>query len=131
MNKGLLLKLDAFREVWGFPVEVSKAPGGIGRHGGEHDASQHNIDKWGEVRAVDIFPKVPDGKGGYRYIKTGAELKRAHQLALQVGMQGVGSYTDTMPGYMLHVDNRQDENNHVEQWSRVSGNYLAASVAWS
>lgn len=120
MNQELLLKLDAFREAWGAPVEISKAAGSLGRHGGDA-GSQHNVDRWGKVNAVDTFPKVPDGVGGYRYIETAQERNRAYQIALSVGFTGIGIYTDTTPGNLLHVDVRQAER--VATWSRVAGEY--------
>ena len=120
MSRKQLVTLDAFRESWGYPVEVSKADGSLGRHGGGE--SQHNVERWGEVRATDVFPKVPDGKGGYRYMKTIEERKRAHRIATEVGFTGIGIYTDTSPGNLLHVDTRESER--VAQWSRVDGQYL-------
>lgn len=124
MSSDLLLKMDKFRELWGAPVEVSKAPGGIGRHGAG-DESQHNIDAWGEVRAIDLFPKVPDGNGGYRYMKTVEERERAYNIARRSGFTGIGLYTDTQPGNLLHADVREPKRaNYVATWSRVDGKYL-------
>lgn len=123
MSPELLRKLDAFRERWGAPVVVSPAHGGIGRHLGDGDESQHNVDEWGEVRAVDVFPKVPAGASGYRYINTTAERERAYRVARSVGFTGIGLYTDTSPGNMLHVDVRKSAG-YVATWSRVDGNYL-------
>ena len=120
MNRDLLLKLDRFRELWGAPVVISKAAGSIGRHGDGN--SQHNVDRWGEVRAVDVFPMVPDGAGGFRYMSTSADRQRAYEVAIQAGFTGIGLYTDTQPGNLLHVDNRPGDR--VAQWSRVDGRYL-------
>jgi len=122
MNQELLQKLDAFREQWGAPVVVSPAEGGIGRHLGEFGTSQHNVDAWGEVRAVDVFPMVPAGRAGYRYINNADERQRAYDVARAVGFTGIGLYTDTSPGNMLHVDVRPTED--LATWSRVNGDYL-------
>lgn len=117
MSPELLKKLDEFRHQWGFPVMVSPHQDAVGR---EHptSASQHNIIKWGEVRAVDIFPK--NSLGGF--INSAAERKRAYDIARRVGFTGVGLYTDTSPGNMLHVDVRQAS---FARWSRVAGEYGA------
>jgi hypothetical protein len=122
MNADLLLKLDAFRERWGAPVVISSAQGALGRHAGGDNSSQHNVDKWGEVKAVDVFPMVSDGEGGYRYMSTASERQRAYDVALAVGFNGIGLYTDTKPGDMLHVDVRDAAQ--VALWSRVEGDYF-------
>ena len=111
MSKDLLLKLDEFRHRWGAPVVVSPAAGGIGRHGGGD--SQHNVDKWGEVRAVDVFPKGMD---------SAADMQRAYLIAREIGFTGIGLYTDTKPSNMMHLDVRA--GTHVATWSRVAGKYL-------
>ncbi|MFL1484894.1 hypothetical protein [Marinobacter sp. LN3S78] len=122
MHPELLRKLDAFRERWGHPVMVSNAKGAMGRHQGPSGTSQHNVDAWGEVRAIDVFPKLPAGASGYRYIEKASERARAYQVARAVGFTGIGLYTDTSPGDMLHVDVRPSSG--VATWSRVDGNYL-------
>lgn len=123
MSPELLQKLDAFREEWGAPVEISRAQGALGREDFESD-SQHNYLKWGEVRAVDVFPVVID-LGEHRYIENEVERMRAYMIAKKVGFTGIGLYTDTYPGNMLHVDVRQDRSEQLPAtWSRVGGEYL-------
>ncbi|WP_428398401.1 hypothetical protein [Marinobacter salarius] len=117
MNRELLFKLDEFRHRWGAPVIISPANGSLGRHQGGGGESQHNVDAWGEVRAVDVFPKVNG-----RYMTRAADRRRAYEIAREVGFTGVGLYTDTQPGNMLHVDVRN--GNRVATWSRVGGDYL-------
>ena len=124
MDRDLLLKLDKFREAWGAPVVISRAPGGIGRHGGKSGGSQHNIDTWGRVRAIDIFPQIVTNDGR-RGIATSEERERAYRIADAVGFTGIGLYTDTKPSNMLHVDVRRDrEAGDPATWSRVAGDYL-------
>ncbi|MGH1438587.1 MAG: hypothetical protein ACRBBR_00640 [Cellvibrionaceae bacterium] len=119
MSLELLTKLDQFRHEWGGPVEISKAVGGIGRED-ESSQSQHNVLRWGEVRAVDVFPRTIDG-----YITTRADRQRALYIARKVGFTGIGIYTDTKQGNMLHLDVRQDRSEGSPAlWSRVNGNYL-------
>lgn len=126
VSAALLQKIDAFRERWGAPVRISPAEGAIGRHGGESSKSQHNVDYWGEVRALDVFPMVPNGLGGYRYMKTLEERQRAVELARAVGFVGIGVYVDTVPGNMLHVDVRESVPLH---WTRIDGKYNYGVVA--
>lgn len=132
MAPELLRKLDRFREQWGGRVVVSPVAGGVGRHLGEGDQSQHNVDQWGEVRAVDFFPQVRDLAGRWRYINSAAEIRRAYEVARAVGFTGIGVYTDTAPGYMVHGDVRPDrEPGDPATWARVSGEYRGVSFAWT
>lgn len=123
MCEDWLLKLDRFRDRWGAPVLVSKAIGALGRHAGDA-LTMHNVDRWYVVRAGDIFPKVPDGSGGFRFMCSEGERRRAYIIAKEVGFTGIGIYTDTNPGNMLHVDNRAGR---LATWSRVKGEYLGIS----
>ena len=124
MSVDLLLKLDEFREQWGAPVMVSPVAGGIGREGAG-DTSQHNVTAWGEVRAIDVFPKVIGENGETRFIETEAERNRAYEVAQAVGFTGIGLYTDTQPGDMLHIDVRPDRQaGRPATWARVDGEYL-------
>jgi hypothetical protein len=120
MADDLLHKLDDFRARWGAPVVVSRASGALGRHDGTGE-SQHNVDAWGEVRAVDVFPMIDGG-----YIHNEAQRYRAFKIAKEVGFTGIGLYTDTRPGNMVHLDVRKTRNpGYPAKWSRVAGNYGA------
>jgi hypothetical protein len=114
MSVDVLTKLDAFREAWGAPVMVSPAIGGLGRE--DNSGSMHNVLKWGEVRAIDVFPRGMD---------TLADRRRAYQIAKNVGFTGIGLYTDTKPSNMLHLDNRDEP----EYWTRVEGEYNYRVIA--
>ena len=113
MNNDLLMKLDKFRELWGDIVVISPVVGGLGRHGGEDNTSQHNVDKWGEVLAVDVFPTGMDNI---------SERRRAFAIAKSVGFTGIGLYTDTKPSNLLHVDVRKADK--LATWARVNGEYV-------
>lgn len=118
MSRDLLVKLDAFREAWGSPVIISTAHGGIGRE--DTSDSQHNVLRWGEVRAIDVFPMV-----GGNFMTTAFDRARARAVATSVGFTGIGLYADTSPGNMLHVDVRKDRREaRPAEWSRVAGQYL-------
>ena len=107
MNLELLQKLDRFRELLGYPVAISQAPGAIGRPiigGGQAESgaerSWHNYAIHGEIMAVDIHPLAPGGAGP-------DERRRWLQLAREAGFTGIGIYPDwNRPG--MHVDVRTD-----------------------
>lgn len=124
LNPALLAMLNQFRQRWGRRVHVSPHPDAVGRHGGD-SLSQHNVDRWGQVNAVDIFPEG---------MTTAAEMCRAQKLAVELGFSGIGLYIDTHfrdelhP--MMHIDVRSGRRpNDPAMWSRVEGEYRAIDVA--
>jgi len=114
MSQDLLQKLDLFREKWGAPVVITSHPDGLGRK--DESGSMHNVLKWGEVRAVDVFPQGMD---------TLEDRQRAFQIAKSVGLTGIGLYTDTRPSTMLHLDNRDK----FTYWTGIAGKYNYGMVA--
>jgi len=110
MSRDLLLKLDAFREAWGAPVMLSPAQGGLGRE--DDSDSQHNLSKWGEVRAADIMPAG---------MNTAADRRRAVAIARSVGFTGIGVYPSWKPYPGIHVDVRKPKfTGHVATWSQLA-----------
>lgn len=103
MDPELLRKLDRFRDELGWPVRISPAGGALGRTLGWDDTSQHNVDRWGEVRAVDVMPIPEDGRGMSR-----AEADFAIGVAKGVGFTGIGVYPGWEPYPGLHLDTRED-----------------------
>jgi len=93
MSTELLTKLDEFRHQLGVPVRISPASGALGRRMGMA-TSQHNVDLWGEVRAVDVMFE-------------GVSLERGYQVAKEVGFSGIGAYPDWKPSKGMHLDVRQ------------------------
>lgn len=103
--------LDIARHKWGKPIHVSNADGAVGRHLGPEDTSQHNVDRWGEVRATDI---VPEG------IATKADAERFVQVLIDSGFQGVGFYPHWNQGPGFHADTRVNvEEHYVAKWGRL------------
>lgn len=129
LDMDLLQKLDNLRDLWSKPIIISPALGGIGRHDGPDGTSMHNIDKWGKVRALDLFPMVPNAGGGFRYMRRLDDRWKIFEMARKVGFTGIGLYTDTQPGNMIHVDNRSI--NGVALWSRINKKYENISEALS
>ena len=125
MSADLLLKLDALRERRGTPIIISSAAGALGRDDNEADTSQHNILRWGEVRAVDFFATVPaENERGWDYIRDPYDRSKLYQDMRAVGFTGIGIYTDTSPGNLAHGDVRQDRTaSSPATWARVGGAY--------
>ncbi len=126
MSEKLLIKLDEFRRRLGYPVTISPAYGAIGRPvirlGKETDneevldnATQHNYLKWGEIRAIDVMPRPPNGV-------TPAERRRWFEIARAVGFTGIGIYPDWKPTAGIHVDVRVDHREgDPATWAGVKG----------
>lgn len=117
MDPALLVLLDRFRarlapltpDPGGVVVRVSPHPRAIGRHDGAKGTSQHNIDRWGEVRAIDVMPMI-----GRQY------RRNVVGIAIDVGFTGVGLYPDWNPSWGLHLDVRQDrEQGKPATWSGI------------
>jgi hypothetical protein len=104
----------------GGELRISPADGALGRKLGPNDDSQHNVTKWGEVRAADVMI-------------TGIDLQDAYDLAREVGFTGVGVYPDWDPDPGLHVDVREDASpDDPAQWAGLDTEnggqtYVAAS----
>lgn len=106
----LLDKLDKFRDLWGAPVMVSPAHGAVGRQLGKDATSQHNIDRWGWVKAVDVMPKG---------MLERADMERAIRLAEEAGFTGIGVYPFWHPFPGLHLDVRDSPDGRVATWAGV------------
>jgi len=114
MNNQLLKKLDKFREILDSPVYISPAEGGLGRH--DNSDSMHNVDKWGQLLAVDVFPTIE----GQRVFSAEGRQK-VYDAAIEAGFSGIGLYVDTSPSNMAHLDVRKANN--IATWSRIAGQY--------
>ena len=127
MSKKQLLTLDKFREALGKPIIISPAKGSLGRYLGSGESSQHNVSKWGEVRASDIM---------FPWMTTKEELRHAVEVAKRVGFTGIGAYPHWKPYMGLHVDVREDRQpGNPALWSAivVAGNqkYVGLDVAFA
>lgn len=112
----LLDTLDRFRHLHGDQVVISPAEGAVGRY--DDSDSQHNINRWGEVRAVDVFP-LRNGRGLNQ-----AEMQEAYLVARDAGFTGIGVYLDTKPYPMMHLDVRHDRQvGSPATWSRIAGTF--------
>lgn len=100
MSYRLLVLEDTLRHMWGAAITVSPVEGALGRHKGQSNTSQHNYDRWGEVRAMDQFLEGMD---------TRAEAERAVDLMTDIGFTGIGVYPHWHPKPGIHGDVRADE----------------------
>ena len=64
----------------------------------------HNADRYGEVRAADVFPKGLDKHN----------LQRAYDCAIEAGFTGIGVYKEARPSIMMHLDTR---DGRLAKWS--------------
>ena len=112
----LLETLDDFRRLWGKPITISPHADALGRKLPITEKTMHNINLWGDVKAVDFFPKG---------METKEDMQRAFGIAKKVGFTGIGLYTDTKPSNMMHCDVRPDRTPaNPATWARVNGIYV-------
>jgi hypothetical protein len=82
MSPRLTTMLDILRYQLGLVIEISGHPDSLGRKDGDSE-SEHNVDRWGEVLAVDCFV----GKNtSYR------DARKIINTAKAVGFTGIGVY---------------------------------------
>ena len=126
MSPRLVTMLDILRFRLGSPIAVSGSEYALGRNLGRGKMSEHNIDEWGEVLAVDCFIG-----GVYNRIQAEAV---AHE-AEQIGFTGIGVYSDTRNNQgqeqvMFHLGVRPNEDmGSPATWGRVDGEYTTLMAA--
>jgi len=126
MSPRLVTMLDVLRFKLGSPIAVSASEYALGRNLGRNELSEHNVDEWGEVLAVDCFIG-----GVYNRIQAEAV---AHE-AEQIGFTGIGVYSDTRNNQgqeqvMFHLGVRPNElMGSPATWGRVNGEYTSLMAA--
>ena len=126
MSPRLVTMLDVLRFKLGSPIAVSGSEYALGRNLGRGKMSEHNIDEWGEVLAVDCFIG-----GVYNRIQAEAV---AHE-AEAIGFTGIGVYSDTRNNQgqeqvMFHLGVRPNEDmGSPATWGRISGKYTSLIAA--
>jgi len=111
LNPSLKRNLDDLRGAWGQPIVISPVKGAVGRKKGKANTSQHNVDRWGEVRAVDVMPVG---------IKTLNDARLFRAMAEDHGFAGIGFYPFWNPRPGFHLDIRVAEcEGCVAQWGGV------------
>jgi len=126
MSPRLVTMLDVLRFRLGSAIEISSSEYALGRNLGLGKMSEHNIDEWGEVLAVDCFIS-----GVYNRAQAEAV---AHE-AEGIGFTGIGVYSDTHNNQgddqvMFHLGVRPNEDmGSPATWGRVKGEYTTLIAA--
>jgi hypothetical protein len=126
MSPRLVTMLDILRFRLGSPIAVSASEYALGRNLGVGKMSEHNIDEWGEVLAVDCFVS-----GVYNRAQAEAVVYEAEEI----GFTGIGVYSDTHNNQgddqvMFHLGVRPNElMGSPATWGRISGKYTSLIAA--
>jgi len=126
MSARLITMLDVLRFRLGSPIEISLSEYALGRNIGRGKMSEHNIDEWGEVLAVDCFVS-----GVYNRAQAEAVVYEAEGI----GFTGIGVYSDTRNNQgqeqvMFHLGVRPNElMGSPATWGRISGKYTSLIAA--
>jgi len=126
MSARLITMLDVLRFKLGSPIEISLSEYALGRNLGRGKMSEHNIDEWGEVLAVDCFI------GG---VYNRAQAEAVVYEAEGIGFTGIGVYSDTHNNQgddqvMFHLGVRPNEDmGSPATWGRISGKYTSLMAA--
>jgi len=126
MSARLITMLDVLRFKLGSPIEISESEYALGRNLGVGKMSEHNIDEWGEVLAVDCFIS-----GIYNW----AQAEAVVHEATSIGFTGIGVYSDTHNNsgeeqVMFHLGVRPNEMmGSPATWGRVDHDYTTLMAA--
>ena len=126
MSARLVTMLDVLRFKLGSPIAVSASEYALGRELGRGKMSEHNVDHWGEVLAVDCFIS-----GVYNRAQAEAVVYEAEGI----GFTGIGVYSDTRNNQgqeqvMFHLGVRPNElMGSPATWGRISGKYTSLIAA--
>lgn len=118
MSPRLITMLDVLRHRTGSPIYISDNEASLGRELGPDNQSAHNVDRWGEVLAVDCFVH-----GVYYREQAEAVVSEARAI----GFTGIGVYSDTRNNdgeeqVMFHFDCRPTADmGSPATWGRVAG----------
>ena len=126
MSARLVTMLDVLRFKLGSPIEISASEYALGRELGVGKMSEHNVDEWGEVLAVDCFISG---------IYNRAQAEEVAREAKAIGFTGIGVYSDTHNNegkeqVMFHLGVRPTElMGSPANWGRVNGDYTSLIAA--
>ena len=126
MSPRLVTMLDVLRFRLGRPIAISASEYALGRNLGRNELSEHNVDEWGEVLAVDCFIS-----GVYNRAQAEAVVYEAEAI----GFTGIGVYSDTRNNQgqdqvMFHLGVRPNEDmGSPATWGRVDHDYTSLMAA--
>ena len=126
MSPRLLVLLDILRYKLKSPIQISRHPKSLGRHLGDKSHSEHNIDFWLQVLAVDCF---------VTNVFTRNEAAHVVYTAHGIGFTGIGVYPDWINGrgdkqVGFHLGVRPTINmGNPAEWGYVDTKQVALEVA--
>ena len=126
MSPRLVTMLDVLRSKLGRSIEISGSEYALGRNLGVGKMSEHNIDEWGEVLAVDCFISGVCNR---------AQVEAVVYEATGIGFTGIGVYSDTHNNsgeeqVMFHLGVRPNEMmGSPATWGRVDHDYTSLIAA--
>ena len=126
MSPRLITMLDVLRFRLGSVIEISGSDYALGRNLGLGKMSEHNVDEWGEVLAVDCFI------GG---VYSRAQAEAVALEAKAIGFTGIGVYSDTRNNQgeeqvMFHFGVRPNKMmGRPAKWGRVDGKRTSLMAA--
>ena len=126
MSPRLVTMLDVLRFRLGSAIEISASEYALGRELGVGKMSEHNIDHWGEVLAVDCFISGVCNR---------AQVEAVVYEATGIGFTGIGVYSDTHNNsgeeqVMFHLGVRPNEMmGSPATWGRVDHDYTTLMAA--
>jgi hypothetical protein len=115
MSPMVLDLLEQLRERHGAKIEISPHPRALGRYLGESSQSDHNVDRWKEVRAADVFPDMP---------QTPKATREFLELCREAGVSAVGVYPhwrNRLGEYQIgfHIGYRPDRYGNPGLWGLI------------
>jgi hypothetical protein len=126
MSARLVTMLDVLRFRLGSAIGISASEYALGRNLGRGKMSEHNVDEWGEVLAVDCFVSGVYNRAQAEFVVYEAE---------GIGFTGIGVYSDTRNNQgqeqvMFHLGVRPNElMGAPATWGRISGKYTSLIAA--
>ena len=126
MSPELLQLLDRVRGIHGDVIEISPHPRALGRYD-THRSSDHDVNRHGEVRAADVFPRME---------QTPEAVMRFVDVCLEAGVSAIGVYPhwtnrhgERQVGF--HIGYRPDRIGNPARWgvARKNGELQTAASA--
>jgi hypothetical protein len=114
MSSEILLLVDEVREQHGAIIEVSPHVSALGRYLGL-SFSDHNFDRWKEVRAIDVFPAMD---------QTSAAALKFLGVCKKVGVGAIGCYPhwtnkNGLQQIGFHLGYRPERTDNPALWGMI------------
>ena len=114
MSQETLLLLDRVRALHGARIDISPHKGALGRHLGA-SFSDHNVDRWREVRVADVFPHMD---------QTPEAAQKFVDVCFEAGVTALGVYPhwinkrgNQQVGF--HIGYRPERTDNPATWGMI------------